>query len=175
MQLEPRNHAKHHLFTKHLCTKHPYHLIWGLVFILGLTACGDTPPSPSASSELPVNTTELPTDSGDASDHSAPMQGGQVVETGQYHMEFVAIPEADGIHLDFYLQTGDDHQAISGANVTAQVQLPSGAEQTLAMDYDTPGEHYFAYLPSSESGEYRVVILTEVNGEKVNSRFNFTK
>lgn len=30
-------------------------------------------------------------------------------------------------------------------------------------------------LPETGSGEYKVAILTDINGEKVNGRFNFTK
>ncbi|WP_416671167.1 hypothetical protein [Egbenema bharatensis] len=157
--------------------------------VISLTACANNSPPQNSTdvdsataSETAVNSPAEPnasTTSAEASvsttDHSAPAQGGQVVETGKYHMEFVPLTEADGVHLDFYLQTGDDHTAIADADVTAQVQLPDGTQQELPMEYDAAGEHYFAFLPSQATGEYRVVVLTDINGEKANGRFAFTK
>jgi hypothetical protein len=102
-------------------------------------------------------------------------QGGQVIESGEYHLELLPIKEADGIHLDFFLQTGDNHEAIADAKVTAQVQLPDGSQQTLDMDYDAAGEHYVAFLPSAVAGEYNVAVLSDINGEKVNGRFTFSE
>jgi hypothetical protein len=101
-------------------------------------------------------------------------QGGQVIETGDYHLELVTAKEADGIHLDVFLQKGDNHEAISDAKVTAQVQLPDGSQQALDMEYDASGEHYTAFLPSSAAGEYNIAILSDINGEKVNGRFTFS-
>lgn len=56
-------------------------------------------------------------------------QGGQVVESGAYHMEMVAGKEANATHIDFYLQNGSNHQAISNAKVTGQVQMPNGTQK----------------------------------------------
>jgi len=116
-----------------------------------------------------------PTASPKATDHSAPSRGGQVVETGAYHLEFVAVPEASGTHLDLFLQTGDSHEAVVGATVKGQVQLPDGSQREVNFEYDAEGKHYMAMLPATASGEYKVVILTDINGEKVNGRFSFTK
>ncbi len=94
---------------------------------------------------------------------------------GSYHLELVSAPENDGIHLDFFLQTGDNHEAIPDANVTAQVQLPDGEQKTLNMEYDVEGKHYAAFLPAQAAGEYKVAVQTDINGEKVNGRFSFSK
>ncbi len=51
-------------------------------------------------------------------------QGGQVIESGPYHLELVTGKETSGTHLDLFLQKGDNHEAIPSAKVTAQVQLP---------------------------------------------------
>jgi type V secretory pathway adhesin AidA len=147
--------------------------------VLALTACGgtetatapDTTAAPVAAS--PAETEIAAADS--TTDHSAATKGGQVVETGAYHLELVPVPEADGIHLDLYLQTGDTHEAVADATVVAQVQLPDGTQQALPMEYDAAGEHFFAFLPSQSAGEYRTVIQTDINGEKVNARFSFAK
>jgi len=94
---------------------------------------------------------------------------------GPYHLEFVAAPEGENLHFDLYLQQGDDHTAIPDAQVTAVVELPNGNPQSLPMDYDPEGSHYVALLPGAPAGDYSVAILTEIQGEKVNARFSFTK
>ncbi|KAM3108906.1 hypothetical protein [Phormidesmis sp. 146-33] len=148
---------------------------FGLLF---LSACstgnqtanpGSSPASPIASS--PVNESK----SASPKKHSGANQGGQVVESDNYHLEFVPEKEAEGTHLDFYLQKGDNHEAVPNAKVTAQVQLPDGTQKSLAMKYDAEGKHYKALLPGTIAGEYKVAILTDIAGEKVNGRFSFTK
>lgn len=51
------------------------------------------------------------------------LKGGKLVESGAYHLEFVAEKEATGTHLDFYLQKGDKHEPVPNAKVSAKVQL----------------------------------------------------
>lgn len=123
-----------------------------------------TETSPAASSE---NTEKL--------DHPIESKGGQVIESGPYHLEFVSEPESDGTHMDFYLQKGNNHEAVSNAKVTAQVQLPDGTQKTLPLTYDAEGKHYTALLPGKVSGEYNVAILSDIGGEKVNGRFTFNQ
>ena len=43
------------------------------------------------------------------------------------------------------------------------------------MDYDASGEHYFAVLNSTLTGDYQVAIIAEIEGESVKGRFSFTK
>ena len=100
-------------------------------------------------------------------------QGGQVIESGPYHLEFVTAKETTAPHIDFFLQKGDNHEPISNAKVTAQVQLPDGSQQSLPMKYDVGDKHYTAILPSAAAGEYKVAILSDIDGEKVNGRFSF--
>lgn len=116
-----------------------------------------------------------PSETAAKSDHSQPSKGGKVVETGKYHLEFVPEKEANGTHLDLYLQKSDTHEAVSNAKVTAQVQLPNGSQKTLDMKYDVQGKHYAVLLPEQASGEYKVVILSDINGEKANGRFTFNR
>ena len=108
-----------------------------------------------------------------SSDHGG--QGGQVIQSGPYHLELVTGKETSGTHLDLFLQKGNNHEAIPNAKVTAQVQLPDGTQQSLDMKYDTGDKHYTAILPSAVAGEYKVAILTDINGEKVNARYSFTR
>lgn len=157
-------------------------VIVSLVLLLGACASGGNQTateSPAASPSIASSPAAQPATSSNPSskpmDHSASTHGGQVVETGEYHLEFVAVPEAGGTHLDLFLQTGDTHEAVTGATVQGQVQLPNGAQKTVSFAYDAEGKHYAAMLPETASGEYKVVILTDINGKKVNGRFSFTK
>lgn len=161
-----------------------------LVSVLNLTACGgaETAPAPETVAPTAESTTKpetAPTAESTAKpetvategtpDHSAATKGGQVVETGAYHFELVPVPEADGIHLDLYLQTGNTHEAVADATVVAQVQFPDGTQQEVPMKYDAAGEHFFAFFPSQATGEYKVVVQSDIKGEKVNTRFSFAK
>ena len=139
------------------------------------TNTSTTSPAPSAKSVETPKANASPSMAKSATHNSAANQGGQVIESGIYHLEFVPLIEADGIHLDFYLQKGDNHEAIPDAKVTAQVQLPDGTQKTLELEYGADGKHYGANLPSKFVGEYKVVILTDIKGEKVNGRFSFKK
>ena len=102
-------------------------------------------------------------------------QGGQVVESGPYHLELVTGKESTGTHIDFSLQKGDNHEPIPNAKVTAQVQLPDASQKTLDMKYSANDKHYTAILPSTTAGEYKIAVLSDINGEKVNGRFSFSR
>ncbi|MEX0269902.1 hypothetical protein AB3R30_12215 [Leptolyngbyaceae cyanobacterium UHCC 1019] len=102
-------------------------------------------------------------------------QGGQVIESGPYHLELVTGKEANATHIDFYLQNGSNHQAISNAKVTGQVQMPNGTQKSLNFKYDASGKHYTAILPGKASGAYKVTVLSDINGKKVNGRFSFSR
>ena len=102
-------------------------------------------------------------------------KGGQVIESGSYHLEFVPVKEDNGTHLDFYLLKGDNHEAIPNAKVTAQVQLPDGTQKTLNFTYDAADKHYAALLPGKVAGQHQVKMIADVNGEKVNGRFTFNQ
>jgi hypothetical protein len=83
--------------------------------------------------------------------------------------------ESDSTHIDLFLQKGDNHESIPNAKVTAQVQLPDGSQKTLKMKYDTNNQHYTGLLPGRLAGEYKVAILSDINGEKVNARYSFKR
>lgn len=101
--------------------------------------------------------------------------GGQVVETGAYHLEFVPEKEANATHMDFYLQKGDNHEAIPNAKVTAQVQSPDGKQQTVPFTYDAKDKHYTGLLSQTAAGQYQVKITADVGGQKVDGRFSFNR
>jgi hypothetical protein len=99
--------------------------------------------------------------------------GGQVVEVGDYHLELLLGKESGETHMDVFLQKGETHEAVPNAKVTAQVQTPDGAQKTLAFEYDPAEKHYTAKLPTTAPGDYKVAILSDIKGEKVNGRFSF--
>lgn len=154
-----------------------------LGFILGAcasdgeqTATSESPvasPETSPAAESPAS--PATTAQADTNHDTSASKGGQVVEAGPYHLELVTLKESSGVHLDFYLQKGDTHEAIPDATVTGQVQLPDGTQKTLEFEYDAAGQHYVATLPDTAAGEYNVAVLTDINGEKVNGRFNFSQ
>ena len=102
-------------------------------------------------------------------------KGGQVIESQGYHLEFVPKKTAKGMHLDFYLQKSDTHAAIANAKTTAQVQLPDGKKQTLPLKYDAKEKHYTAILETKATGDFKVAMLCDIGGKKVNGRFSFKR
>jgi hypothetical protein len=157
-------------------------IVLGSVSLLFLGACGNnnqaTNSASSPTTAKPAESTAQPTDAAkteSSSNAAKPQAGGQVVESGPYHLEFVPGKEENGTHLDFYLQKGDNHEAIPNAKVTAQVQLPDGTQKTLPLTYDAQGKHYAALLPGNAAGQYQVKITSEINGEKVDGRFTFNQ
>lgn len=159
------------------CFQPKFHLLIGFGLLL-IVACSQTQtttsPEPTAQTTSSP-TAQTPATKTPAKDHSASNKGGQVVEVGKYHLELVALPETGGTHLDFYLLTGDNHQSIPDAKVTAQIELPNGEQKTLDLSYDSQGEHYAVLLPGETPGEYKVSVLTDIEGKKVNGRFNFKR
>ncbi len=158
----------------------PKLLLLSIIFVNILAACSNSPTSPTTSPNA-VTTTEPSPQTVAKTDtqadkkpenHGKPNQGGQVVEVGAYHLELLMVKEENNIHLDFFLQTGDTHAAIPDAKVTAQVQFPDGSQKSYDLAYDAPNQHYATNLPTNASGEYKIAILTDIKGEKVNGRFN---
>jgi hypothetical protein len=164
-------------------------VVSSLIGIIAIAACSsptpETKPAPPNPFPTPANTSEptkaaAPKNSDKASDkpsenHGKANQGGQVVEVGAYHLELVAINEDGGVHIDLFLQNGSDHSPIPDAKVSAQVQLPNGTKKSLDMPYKADGKHYGALLSETIAGEYKVVILSEIKGEKINGRFAFKR
>jgi hypothetical protein len=127
------------------------------------------------SATTPSATATKPMDDGMKQSHMAPRKGGQVVESGKYHLELVPEKESDNTHLDFYLLEGEKHQVVATAKVTADVQLPDGKQKTIPMNYDAAGKHYAAQLSEKTTGKYQVKIFATIGSEKVDGRFSFDR
>jgi len=131
-----------------------------------------SPESPPAASPSPAAQSNKTTA---AKPHSHGGQGGQIIESGPYHLELLTVQEANGTHIDFFLQKGEAHDPIPNAKVTAQVQLPDGSQKSLPMKYDAEGKHYYTVLSGTTPGEYKVAVLSDIQGEKVNARYTFKR
>lgn len=97
--------------------------------------------------------------------------GGQVVESGQYHLELVAEKEEKGMHMHFHLEKGEKHEAVPNAKVTAQVQLPDGTQKNVDFKYEVEAKEYTALIPGNATGQYQVKVTADVGAEKLNGRF----
>jgi hypothetical protein len=128
--------------------------------------------SAPSSETKPTATTTKPMDGMEKS-HMAPRKGGQVVESGKYHLELVPEKEASATHLDFYLLQGDNHEIMPNAKVTADVQLPDGKLKTVPFKYDASGKHYAAVVREKASGQYQVKITATIGSEQIDGRFKF--
>lgn len=159
-------------------------IILGSVGLLFLGACskGDQGTDPNSSpTSAPVASqpassvpTAVPATTA-KTDNPKASKGGQVVESGAYHLELLTLKEDTGTHLDLYLQKGDNHEPIPNAKVTAQVQLPNGKQQTLDLKYDADGKHYAVVFPGKDAGSYPVKVTADINGEKVDGRFTLNR
>jgi hypothetical protein len=129
--------------------------------------------TPTAETNSPSTATK-PMD-GMAKSHMTPKKGGQVVESGKYHLELVPAKEGSSTHLDFYLLQSDNHQIVPNAKVTADVQSPDGKQKTIPFSYDASGKHYAAVVSEKASGQYQVKITATVGSEKIDGRFNFNQ
>ncbi len=131
-----------------------------------------TPAAEAKPSAAPTSADKLHSDE-KHSDEKHGGHGGQVVEVGDYHLELLLGKESGETHMDVFLQKGETHEAVPNAKLTAQVQTPDGAQKTLAFEYDPAEKHYTAKLPSTAPGDYKVAILSDIKGEKINGRFSF--
>jgi hypothetical protein len=156
-------------------------VVFSSVGLLFLAACSGSQTTSSSSPDpnsTPAPAASQKTDSmmpDSEKKHGGMSDKGMVVEVGAYHLELVPEPETEGTHLDLFLQKGDNHAAIPDAKVTAEVQLPDGGQKSLPMKYDAEDKHYTALLPTTATGEYKVAILSNINGENVNARYSFSR
>jgi hypothetical protein len=131
--------------------------------------------SSAPSAETKPTATATNSADGMAKSHMAPRKGGQVVESGKYHLELVPEKEAGGTHLDFYLLQGDNHEIMPKAKVIADIQLPNGQLKTIPFSYDAGGKHYAAVVSEKVVGQYQVKITATIGSEKVDGRFKFDR
>ena len=146
-------------------------ILFSSLGLMSLVACSGSP----TATQSPVTSqpTSIATSSPTAIGSGVSNQGGMVVEVGPYHFELIPEKKGNETHLDLFLQKGDNHEAIPNAKVTAQVQLPDGSQKSIAMIYDASSKHYAGTLETAATGEYKVAVQSEINGEKANARYTF--
>ncbi len=151
-------------------------IVIGSVGLLFLGACskGEQASDPNSTPASPPVASQ-PASSAPATAPATATKGGQVVKSGAYYLEFVPEKEATGTHLDVFVQPGEKKEPVPNAKVTAQVQLPNGKQQTLALKYDAEGKHYAVVFPGKDAGSYPVKVTADINGEKVDGRFTFNQ
>jgi hypothetical protein len=64
---------------------------------------------------------------------------------------------------------------VGNANVKAEVKMSDGKKQTLSLKYEAWEMHYTALLETKATGDFKVAILFEIAGKKVNGRFGFKR
>jgi hypothetical protein len=149
--------------------------------LLLLAACSQSPPTnyvSSPSSSAPLAVTSPVADQPKAeSNKGTKNKGGQVVESGKYHLELVSEKGASSTHLDLYVQKGDTdaHDAIANAQVTAEVQSPDGQQKTVPFSYDAGGKHYAAEMFDKSSGQYQVKVTAKIGSDQADGRFSFSR
>lgn len=109
--------------------------------------------------------------SGDSRNHNEGDVHGhtEAVKVGDYSMELMSQKEGSEVRFSFYLNKGKDE--VADAKVTAQFQMPDGSQKSLEMPFGAKEKAYVARLTSSVAGEYKVAVLTDLKGEKMNTRF----
>ncbi len=100
---------------------------------------------------------------GDAHGHAEP------VKVGDYSMELESHKVGNNLHFNFHMHKGKDE--IADAKVTAQLQMPDGSQKSLEMPFSPAEKAYVAKLESPAAGEYKVAVLSDLKGEKMNARF----
>ena len=125
----------------------------GLLFLGACSSGNQTSNQVTNSTSSPAASTATNSNSAPANGHGG--QGGQVIESDPYHLELVTAKEATGTHIDFFVQKGDNHEPVTNAKVTAQIQLPDGSQKSLDMKYDAQGQHYAAICLKPPLGNIR--------------------
>jgi hypothetical protein len=100
-------------------------------------------------------------------------KGGQVVESGKYHMELVPEKATDKTHLDFYLKIDATQKDIPDAKVSGEIVSPDGQQKPITFTYDAKDKHYAADVPSKAKGSYQLKITAKMGNDKADGRFKF--
>ena len=163
---------------------------FGMATLIATTiaACSSSTPTAETKSEASksdAKTELVKTDSGAAkkdggsskeSDHKH--EGGdnhahgETVEVDGYNLELSSHKEGKVTHLDLSLKKGEKGESVSDAKVTAQIQFPDGSSKNLDLAYKPDKKVYAADITDFSAGRYKVAVLSDVSGKKVNARFN---
>jgi hypothetical protein len=146
------------------------------LLLIGACSKQPTTTNPASTPQAETSTQATPTNAvASAGIHRGAIKGGQVVESGKYHLELVPEKEGSNTHLDFYILQGGGHEIVPNAKVTANLQSPDGKQKTLTFNYDAKDKHYVALVNEKATGKYQLKVIATVGSEKVDGRFNFDR
>ena len=145
-----------------------------MVLSVGLPAC--------SSSQSPQTTVEhqqdQPHESGsghETATATANQENTGYLEMGSYKFKLAPeIMKSGETHMDFYVHDAKD-QHLLGVTGTFHITMPDGTKKDLAIEEEKPYEHYHGKLILTQFGDYQVVAHVDINGEKFNPRFSFTR
>jgi hypothetical protein len=103
------------------------------------------------------------------------VKGGEVKESGKYHLELVNKKEADKTHLDFILKIDATQKDIPDAKVSGEVVVPGGKQLPLTFTYSAKDKSYKADIPGKATGAYNVKINAAIGADKPSGRFTFNR
>jgi hypothetical protein len=102
-------------------------------------------------------------------------KGGQVVESGKYHLELIPEKSANETHLDLYVQKGANHESVTDAKVSGEIQSPDGQSKPITFTYDADGKHYAGVVPGKTAGAYQLKVTAAIGSDKADGRFSFDR
>jgi len=100
--------------------------------------------------------------------------GGQAIEVQGYNLELATEAQGPNIHIHFYLMDMKD-RIVTNAQIKLQVTTPDGIKIAQALRYNAKEQGYVGDLVTVAKGEYKVVVLTTIAGEKINARYTFKR
>jgi uncharacterized lipoprotein YmbA len=150
-------------------------LIGGAALLLASCSSGEKAaqaPSPATEQVSPAAST-APDAKSAMKEHGG--KGGQVVESGKYHLELIPEKSANETHLDLYVQKGDGHESVTDAKVSGEIQSPDGQSKPISFTYDAEGKHYAGVVPGKTTGAYQLKVTASVGADKADGRFSFDR
>lgn len=150
----------------------------GLTALCSIAIVACSSPTPTAETKPEAKTEMAKTASGESKkdDHKHGEKDGhvhgEVVEVDGYHLELSAHKEAKVTHMNLLLQKGEKHESVTDAKVTAQIQLSDGSSKSFDLVYKPDEKVYGVDITDIPAGSYKVAVLSEISGKKVNARFN---
>ncbi|MDJ0706183.1 MAG: hypothetical protein QNJ46_23170 [Leptolyngbyaceae cyanobacterium MO_188.B28] len=162
------------------------HLVAKSILIF-LTACGSISLIACANGDQATNTSDSSgtvtanSDDGHDSQHQghtsihSDITLAEIFMSDPYHLELIVESKDHGINLNFHLEDNESHEPILGAKVAAVVHTPNGKVESLSLQYETEGEHYIGSLETQATGQFRVTIFTDIDGNQIGADFSFDR
>lgn len=140
-----------------------------------LTACSNSKDAASDIAATTTATTTTPASSVESPSSTAAPAEQQYIEMEGYRFKLDPDVQKDGTaHLDFYVHDLSDKH-VKGATGTFIITKPDGTKTDIAIEEESPHDHYHGMLKLDQLGEYLIVAQVAVADKKANPRFTFTR